>query len=160
MKQLVIIFLFFISTPCSAVDLGAQAPACELKQFFDGSNIQFLKLGKVTYVDFWASWCGPCLQSMPFLEELNAQFKPKDFEVIAINLDETREDAEKFLQKYAVNFTIAINPDGQCPNAFGVLAMPSSYLIDRQGKVRHVQLGFHISDKAELRGQIEKLLAE
>jgi len=80
--------------------------------------------------------------------------------VVAINLDENREDAELFLKKHPVDITIAQNTDGQCPSLFGVQAMPSSYLIDKKGKIRHIQLGFHGTEKDEIRQKIQGLLNE
>lgn len=160
MKLLSIFFLLLFTTVCSALEIGSLAPNCNLKDFYNANPVQLSKQGKVLYVDFWASWCGPCIQSMPFLDQINSELKTKNFEVIAINLDESKEDAEQFLQKHKVNFTVAVNPDNECPNNYGVIAMPSSYLIDRQGKIRHIQLGFHVEEKAELRAKIEKLLAE
>ena len=160
MKSVIALFLLLFTTLCSAIEIGALAPNCDLKEFYNASPVQLNKLGKVIYLDFWASWCGPCLQSIPFLEQINTELKAKNFEVIAINLDETKEDAEQFLQKHKINFTVAVNPSNECPSACDVLAMPSSYLIDRQGKIRHIQLGFLTEEKTELRAKIEKLLAE
>ncbi len=161
MKNILSALLICLTSPLAlALEVGAEAPKCEIQQFSDAAPVQLIKPGKVTYVDFWASWCGPCEQSMPFLEEINTELKAKNFEVIAINLDESRDDASNFLQKHKVTFTVATNPDGQCPAAFGVIAMPSSYIVDRKGKIRKINLGFHAEEKATLRAEIEKLLAE
>jgi thiol-disulfide isomerase/thioredoxin len=115
---------------------------------------------KVVYMDFWASWCGPCGQSLPFLNELQSQMKNQGLEVVAVNLDENRQDADEFLAKHPVGLTIAADPEGHCPNAYGVQAMPSSFLIDRHGKVRHIHLGFRPGDRDGLRNHIAALLAE
>lgn len=160
MKVLMFCCLWLVSLVCQAIEPGSPAPACELKKLTDGSEVSVNQPGKVVYVDFWASWCGPCAQSMPFMNETSEQLKSKNFEVIAINLDEDVQAAREFLEKYPVKFTIATNPDGQCPQLFDVQAMPSSYLIDRSGKIRHIQLGFHEAEKALIREKIEKLLAE
>ena len=160
MKSFCFFFFLIFTTASSAIEIGSPAPNCDLKEVYSGTPVELTKPGKVLYVDFWASWCGPCEQSMPFLDQINTELKAKNFEVIAINLDETKEDAEQFLKNHKVNFTVAMNPDNQCPNSYGVLAMPSSYLIDKQGKIRFIQLGFRTEEKAELRAKIEKLLAE
>ena len=154
------VLLSTLSPLALALEVGADAPKCDLQQFSDAAPVQLIQPGKVTYVDFWASWCGPCEQSMPFLEEINTQLKAKNFEVIAINLDESKDDAKSFLDKHKVNFTVAVNPNGECPAAFGVVAMPSSYLVDRKGKIRRINLGFHAEEKAVIRAEVEKLLAE
>jgi peroxiredoxin len=79
--------------------------------------------------------------------------------VIGVNVDENRDDAQAFLKKVPVNFTVASDTEGQCPNRFNVQAMPSSYLIDRQGKIRRVQLGFRSGEAEAVRKEVESLLA-
>ena len=160
MKSVITLVLLFFASVCAAVEVGDSAPNCELNQLSKAKPVQLANPGKVTYIDFWASWCGPCEKSMPFLEETNTELKGKDFELIAVNLDESKKDAEQFLKKHKVNFTIAADPDNECANTYGVVVMPSSYLIDKKGKVKHVQLGFNVEDKQKLRGLINKLLAE
>ena len=154
------LLVILFSSASLALETGATIPQCHLKKMSDGSDINLQGSGKVLYIDFWASWCGPCAQSLPFLEAVNEEFKSKNFEVIAVNLDEVREDADAFLKQHPVKLTTVVNADGQCPGVFGVQAMPSSYIIDRKGKVRHIQLGFNLSEKAELKQKIEKILAE
>ena len=160
MKSVITLVLVFFASISAAVEVGDSAPNCELNQLSKAKPVQLANPGKVTYIDFWASWCGPCEKSMPFLEETNTELKGKDFKLIAVNLDESKKDAEQFLKKHNVNFTIAADPDNECANTYGVVVMPSSFLIDKKGKVRHVQLGFNVEDKKELRELINKLLAE
>lgn len=144
-----------------ALEPGNPAPNCPLKAFHGDSPLDLSKYkGKVVYIDFWASWCGPCAQSLPFLTELQTQLKNKGLEVVAVNLDENRQDADAFLAQHPVAVTVAADPEGVCPHTYDVQAMPSSFLIDRKGKVRHVHLGFRPGDRTELRNQITALLAE
>ena len=147
-------------TIAQAVEVGAAMPQCNLKQLADGKTLELAKPGKVVFVDFWASWCGPCAQSMPFLNELHGQYQGQGLEIVGVNLDEDRADALAFLEKHPVKIALAHNEDGQCPSLFGVQAMPSSYLIDRQGKVRHILLGFHNSETGAVREKIQQLLTE
>jgi len=144
----------------SAAAAGEAAPDCNLVSFADGKPLSLKRPGKVVYLDFWASWCGPCAESMPVMNRMHDELQGKGLEVIAVNLDEEREDADEFLTKRPVRFTIAGNPDGACPNAFGVAAMPSSYLIDRKGVIRHVLLGFRKGEAAAIRKKVDALLAE
>jgi thiol-disulfide isomerase/thioredoxin len=144
-----------------AVEVGSAAPHCALQSFDGTAPIDLSRYrGKVVYLDFWASWCGPCAQSMPFMDELEGQLGAKGFQVLAVNLDENRDEAAAFLGKHPVKLTVAADPEGECPGRFGVQIMPSSYLIDRKGNIRHIQLGFRKDDSLEIRRLIEQLLAE
>lgn len=140
---------------------GDTSPKCSLAPLGGGSgkDLQQYK-GKVVYVDFWASWCGPCAQSFPFMNQLHKDLHAKGLEIIGVNLDEEPDEAKGFLAKTPAQFTILADASGQCPQDFGVKAMPSSYLIDRDGVVRHVHLGFKGSESAQLRQQVETLLAK
>jgi len=144
-----------------ATEIGSAMPDCALISLADKQlyNLQQFK-GKVIYVDFWASWCGPCAKSFPFMNELSRDLKDKGLQVIGVNLDETSADAQNFLAKYPANFVIAADTNEQCAKDFGVQAMPSTYIVDRNGTVRHVHLGFRLGESGELRVLVEQLLAE
>lgn len=150
----------FIMAPVSA-EHGNVPSSCSLTAL-DGTHVNSLQelQGKVLYVDFWASWCPPCVRSFPFLSQLDQDLKDQGLQVIGINLDEKIADAEAFLENYPVNFEIALDSDKQCAKDFGVVAMPSSYLIDRKGVIRHVHQGFRSDEAKDLRLAIEYLLSE
>ena len=144
-----------------AAEAGHVAPNCSLTPVGDGQRYDMRQLrGKVVYVDFWASWCSPCAQSFPFLNDLDSELRGQGLHVLGINLDEKPDDAKAFLEKHPASFAVAVDADGQCPRDFGVQAMPSSYLVDRQGIIRHVHLGFRRGEAEQLRGLVEQLLAE
>ncbi|WP_086481559.1 TlpA family protein disulfide reductase [Oceanospirillum sanctuarii] len=116
--------------------------------------------GKVVLVDFWASWCGPCRQSFPWMNQLQNQYKSDGLEVVAINLDQEADLAAEFLQEVPAQFTVLLDTDAQLPGEYGVMGMPSSYLIDRNGKIRAQHIGFHSDRVKDYEDTIKALLAE
>lgn len=145
----------------SAAESQRAAPDCTLSSL-DGTHQYALRefRGKVLYVDFWASWCTPCAQSFPFMNTLDHDLRDKGLQVIGINLDESPDDAKDFLAKLPAAFTLASDTTQQCAKDFGVQAMPSSYLIDRNGVIRYEHLGFRAGEAEQFRLLVEQLLAE
>lgn len=145
----------------TAADAAPVAPACKLALNNDTTVSELAQLrGQVVYVDFWASWCGPCRQSFPFMNQLQTELGDKGLAVIAVNLDEEAGDAQSFLANHPASFKVAGGANQECASAFQVGAMPSSYLIDRTGKVRYIHHGFRSGDAELLRGLATTLLAE
>lgn len=148
-------------TASQAAEVGSPAPGCEVPTLAGDARVDPAALaGKVVYLDFWASWCGPCAQSFPILDKMHLDLKDQGLEIVAINLDEEVRDAEGFLTKYPVQFTIGSDPDSRCARLYQVRGMPTSYLIDRAGRIRDIHEGFEISDAGTLRTQVEDLLSE
>jgi thiol-disulfide isomerase/thioredoxin len=144
-----------------AAEIGGKAPDCALTSISDAQHYDLKKFhGRVLYVDFWASWCVPCAKSFPFLNGLDHDLKDKGLQIVGINLDQAPEDAKAFLAKYPADFTVAADADEKCARYFNVKAMPSSYLIDRNGIIRHVHMGFRPGEAEELRVLAEQLLTE
>lgn len=140
---------------------AAAAPACPLAIDASGAPKALAELrGQVVYLDFWASWCGPCRQSFPVMNTLQTELGGKGLAVVAVNLDEEAADAASFLAAHPAQFRVAGGDNTACASAFKVEAMPSSYLIDRAGRVRLVHHGFRAGDAETLRAQLETLLAE
>ena len=145
----------------AGVAVGQVAPPVQLPQLSGAGDVSLESLrGKVVYLDFWASWCGPCRISFPILNQLRQELGPKGFEVLAINLDEAEPDARKFLSEVPADFPIVRDAEGVTPKTFGVLGMPTGYLIDRQGTVREIHQGFRKSDAETLRAAIVALQGE
>ena len=137
-------------TPCALSELNGSKEPLDLKKF----------KGHVIYIDFWASWCPPCVKSFPFLNGLHKQYHSEGLQIIGINLDEITEDAKNFVTKNPVDFILATDDTKLCAKDLGVAAMPTSYLIDRQGVIRHIHLGFRSGQADELCRQVKKLLSE
>jgi cytochrome c biogenesis protein CcmG/thiol:disulfide interchange protein DsbE len=116
--------------------------------------------GKVVYVDFWASWCGPCKQSFPWMQTMKDTYDRRGLTVIAVNLDLDRADADKFLDRFRPTFEVRFDPKGKLAEFYKVQAMPSSVLIDRHGVARFTHTGFRPIDGAAYEAQVQELLAE
>jgi thiol-disulfide isomerase/thioredoxin len=115
--------------------------------------------GKVVIVDFWASWCAPCKASFPVMDGLLKKYREKGLVIIAVNVDEDKSDMEKFLKKTPVTFSVVRDGQQKLVAAADVATMPTSFLIDREGKIRFTHVGFE-GDKTrvEYEKQIEELL--
>ena len=144
------------------LDKPLPQPAWELPLIANGEGTvtDSTYLGRVTYVDFWASWCGPCRLSLPALNRLSKEFDTADFGVVAISVDYVDEDALDFLKRYPVDYPVAIDKTGNSGRDFAVAGMPSGYLIDRDGLIRKVHVGFRKGDEAFLRKQIQALISD
>ncbi len=115
--------------------------------------------GEWTYLDFWASWCGPCKQSFPWMNEMLAKYGGKGLRIVAISVDARTADADKFLASNPAAFTIAYDTAGDTPRRYGVKAMPTSLLIDPAGRIVLVHAGFRADDRAVLEDAIKTALS-
>ncbi|MEI6354914.1 MAG: TlpA disulfide reductase family protein [Methylococcus sp.] len=151
----------FISQALADGGVGVKAPSCTLSKIGGGGEKTLEAYqGKVIYVDFWASWCGPCAQSFPFMNKLQKELGSKGLSIVGVNLDEKAGDAMGFLNQTPAHFELVADAGGKCAHELGVKAMPSSYLIDRQGVLRFIHLGFKPTEAQALRDEVEALLDE
>jgi cytochrome c biogenesis protein CcmG, thiol:disulfide interchange protein DsbE len=116
--------------------------------------------GRVVYLDFWASWCGPCRQSFPWMQTMKAAYEGQGLTVIAVNLDTDRADADRFLDQFKPTFDVRFDPQGEYAEFFKIGGMPSSVLIDRHGVKRFTHIGFRPADGPLYEAQLRELLAE
>lgn len=147
-RALIVAFLLGLAAPTAAAH--EDLVALDLAQY----------KGKVVYLDFWASWCAPCRRSFPWLDALERKHGAEGFVVIAVNVDTERALAAGFLEQVPVGFKVAYDPKGELAARWQLLGMPSSFLIDRSGKVRSTHQGFRKGDEALREAEIVKLLAE
>lgn len=154
--------LIINSLVCLTLMLGSYAYAQKAPAFIlpgDNKSINLEKLkGKVVYLDFWASWCDPCRKSFVWMNDMHSRYDSKKFTIIAVNLDASKKDAIKFLEKVPANFDIAYDPEGSVATKYNLKAMPTSYLIDKKGKLVFAHKGYREGDAAEIEEKIRQLL--
>lgn len=144
-----------------AVEEGDAAPEFSLPSIHEGQpaismeNLQ----GKTVYVDFWASWCAPCLKSLPLYNDMYHKYKDQGLEVVAINVDNPVEDGLDFLLDTPLDFLIPSDPDGETAELFQVIGMPTSYLVSPDGEVQLVHMGFRNGDMEIIEEAVQKALA-
>ena len=141
----------------SSIAFAQKAPGFSLPG--QNQTVQLSKYkGKVVYLDFWASWCDPCKRSFPWMNELQTLYGEDGFRIIAVNLDESRNDADEFLKKMPAKFDVAFDKSGKTAEAYNLKAMPSSFLIDRNGNLVHKSLGYRAEEKKILEKKIKQLV--
>ena len=161
MRAFLFVLCMFLAPIAAAVEAGGAMPQVSPQQLADSKPLAFASLrGNVVYVDFWASWCVPCRQSMPALDSLYRKYQAQGLRVVGVNKDVAKADAERFLQRVPVSFPLVADPNDAVARAFDVQAMPSGYLVDRKGVVRHVHRGFTAGTAATLNSEIESLLKD
>jgi thiol-disulfide isomerase/thioredoxin len=151
-------------TPLLAADLKAlpvkTAPALALPSLEGGTmRLDHLR-GKVVLVNFWAVWCPPCRKEMPSMARLSEKFVGKPFSILGVNVGETPEEIRAFLKQVPVNFPIVLDSEGQNLKAWQVFAFPTSYVVDKKGRIRLGLFGSIEWDSPETVARLEALLAE
>lgn len=142
-----------IGSAARAAEVGQPAPTLALPGLTAPVDLLALK-GRVVLVDFWASWCTPCRHSFPWLNDMQARYGARGLQVLAVNVDRQRADADKFLAAVPARFTVAFDAQGDTPKRFNVKAMPSSVLVGADGLVLQQHAGFRDDDKAGLEAAI------
>ena len=141
----------------SALDVGKPAPEFSLSGTDKTIRLADYR-GKLVYLDFWASWCGPCKQSFPWMNELQKKYAAQGLRIIAVNVDQKRDDAARFLNENPANFAVAFDPTGATPKSYQVKVMPSSMLIAPDGTVQLVHAGFRDDEKQAIEQKIRAAL--
>ncbi|MCG7893283.1 MAG: TlpA family protein disulfide reductase [Candidatus Thiodiazotropha taylori] len=126
-----------------------------------GENIKLSELrGNVVMVNFWASWCGPCRQEMPLLQQLYDRYQGMGFTLLGVNVDEQPAAAQKMLKEIPVDFPILYDSSNKVSKQYQVKAMPSTFMVDRDGNIRHLHQGYKPGYEDDYQQQIRALLKE
>lgn len=144
------------SNSLSATDNANASPTANTIELLE----QHLKneIGNVVYVDFWASWCIPCRKSFPWLNNLKAKYQTQGLTIISVNLDHSRALADEFLKEVSADFPVIYDPKGQISRKFQLKGMPSSFMINRQGKIVSAHVGFNQIKQIAYEDEIKTLL--
>jgi peroxiredoxin len=152
--------LLLVAGAALAKDVSGPAPDFTLESR-SGENIKLSELrGDVVMINFWASWCGPCRKEMPLLDDLQVQYKDYGFTLLGVNVDEDRDAALKLLEHVPVDFTILFDPESRISELYNVDAMPSTFLVDRDGKLRYLHRGYKPGYEDAYEKQVKELVLE
>ncbi|MGO2012435.1 MAG: TlpA family protein disulfide reductase [Pseudoalteromonas sp.] len=163
MKPIIYLLLYIGCSFCVAQPLAVKetAPAFSLPLLNNEHTITLSDYkGKVVYVDFWASWCVPCRRSFPFLNALRKEYADKGFEVIAINLEQESEAANAFLAQHPVSYPVVAGYNSTVGTDYEIIAMPTAYIIGKNGNIRVKHMGFNPAQKDYLEAVVDKLVSE
>lgn len=162
-KKLLLVLSFFALTTAQAVFVNDTAPAFTLSDLSGKSRSLADFKGQVVFLNFWASWCPPCKQEFPELNELANEYKDQKMKVVAINLDKSADRVTAFLERAQVkasSIVILQDPAAKVVANYVARSMPSSFIIDGQGKIRFVHFGYSAKDPAKWRTEVNQLLSE
>lgn len=124
----------------------------------DGAFVSAQHKNKVIYLDFWASWCGPCRESFPWMNQMRSKYADKGLKVIAVSLDQDKNLARRFADEFEAEFEIGYDVDGSVADQFGVRGLPSSVIIGRDGVLVESHTGFNDTQAVEFEAALVKAL--
>ncbi len=140
--------------------IGSMAPNFTLKSSA-GRNVKLSEhRGEVIMLNFWATWCGPCRQEMPLLNRIHEHYRKAGFTLLGVNIDDRPEAARDMAKKLGIAFPVLFDTEKRVSRLYDVNAMPSTVLIDRDGRVRHIHLGYRAGYEDKYESQIRELLKQ
>ena len=152
--------LVLLAGTAFAGDAGGPAPSFTLAALTGQQAALSQYKGQVVMVNFWATWCGPCQQEMPLLDQMYKKYKPAGFTLIGVNVDKEAPAVKDLMARKPVSFPILLDPANQVSKAYHVDEMPSSVLIDRKGEIRYIHRGYRPGDENEYQDRIRQLIRE
>jgi peroxiredoxin len=141
-------------------DASGPAPAFTLATLGGAPSGLSAYKGQVVMVNFWATWCGPCQQEMPLLDQMYKKYKPAGFTLIGVNVDKEAPPVKELLARKPVSFPVLLDPANQVSKAYHVDEMPSSVIIDRKGQIRYLHRGYKPGDENDYQDRIRQLIRE
>ena len=155
-----ILLCLLVVLPASAETLSGKAPDFTLKSN-TGKNLKLSEFrGQVVMLNFWASWCGPCRQEMPILEQIQQRYNSLGFTILGVNVEEDSSKAKAMLREVPVSFPILFDTSNKASKLYKVSAMPSTVLIDRDGNLRYLHKGYKPGDEAQYKKWVKQLVKE
>ncbi len=149
-----------IAGGAQASSLKGPAPNFTLKEL-SGKNLKLSEMaGNVVLINFWASWCGPCREEMPLLNDLHNKYEPLGFTVLGVNVEEDAKNARGFLKNFPVDFPVLLDNKNTVSKQYNVIAMPTTVVVDRDGNVRYLHKGYKAGDEQKYRKIVKKLVRE
>jgi peroxiredoxin len=149
-----------VAATAFAADAGGPAPAFTLTTLTGQPGALSQYKGQVVMVNFWATWCGPCQQEMPLLDQMYKKYKPAGFTLIGVNVDKDEPPVKELLARKPVSFPVLLDPANKVSKDYHVDEMPSSVIIDRKGEIRYVHRGYKPGDENEYQDRIRQLIRE
>jgi peroxiredoxin len=143
-----------------AADAGGPAPAFTLTDLTGQPGALAQYKGQVVMVNFWATWCGPCQQEMPLLDQMYKKYKPAGFTLIGVNVDKEAPPVKALLERKPVSFPVLLDPANSVSKAYNVNEMPSTVIVDRKGQIRYIHRGYRPGDENEYQDRIRQLIRE
>ncbi len=143
-----------------AADAGGPAPAFTLAALTGQTAALSQYKGQVVMVNFWATWCGPCQQEMPLLDQMYKKYKMAGFTLIGVSVDKDPAPVKDLMARKPVSFPVLLDPANQVSKAYHVDEMPSSVIIDRKGEIRYIHRGYKPGDENEYQDRIRQLIKE
>jgi len=141
-----------------ALGPGSRAPDFHLRDLAGRPGDLASLRGRVVLLDFWASWCQPCRESFPFYNQLHDEYGRRGLCIVGVSVDEQVSNVRAFLRRTPAKFRILHDPSGGVAARFGPERMPTSFLVDRNGLVRHVHYGFDATEKAAIEREVREMV--
>jgi thiol-disulfide isomerase/thioredoxin len=151
-----------VATAAAAASSDAAGPAPEFTLgSLNGAKAALSQYkGQVVMINFWATWCGPCQQEMPLLDQMYKKYKGAGFTLLGVNVDKDAPPVKDLLTKKPVSFPVLLDPENKVSKIYRVNAMPSTVIVDRKGNVRYVHKGYKAGDENEYLDRIRGLIRE